>query len=784
MLRRHLILACCFLAGASVAEVHTDGSLGAKQSFRGTFNIPASLGKQKGGNLFHSFDTFNLSRGEIATFTAAGANGAIQNVIARVTGGAASSIDGTLACTIPNADFYFVNPAGVIFGTNSSLNVRGSFAVSTAAYLKFRDGTRFATGTTAPTLSTASPAAFGFLGHRASVVFVGRNTVNEDFNSSPSSRGDSGGIDDRTVLTVSRGKSLTVASSSISVAGTTLESDGGDVVLGAFGRSRVEIPVLPSAIQKLSISSPDGEIRMIDAAHLRGDGSRGVGVVIRGGSLFVAGSAIQSVNRNQVTAKPGGIDIDVGGTISFGAHDAAQSIGAVITTLVETTNFSDEGSHARTSGGDISIRASDLVGNYATIAAAANSEFVDSKSGSVRVVCNNLRTVSSLIAAVGDLHDENGPSPHSHAVGDVNVSVRGNALFRRASVQVSNSSPFGAVATSGVLSVAAGSITLQDGSSIRSDANLTTAGTTVTARRLLYSVGSQIAASVRFGVPDLPYEGIGPVTVSAPEIFLKRSSIVSGGGRYARLSGLIVVNAAKVLHLWKSAIAADAQSESATRGGDVQISARSAFLRASQISVDLEKPGQSAAVSGGVRLAVQQSLLLTDSSISASAVAGPQASGGSVLVRANVAVLLRGTSSIRAGSSGNGGNITIDPFLLSVAPSSTVSASAQGNGGKIVVNADQTPGARFTGPAANITATGGSGVSGSVATANANTDILNAVARLPADLLPTAVALQPQCGVGSAFSSFLFTGTGGMKFTPGLWFTVPAPDNAGEKVAP
>ena len=89
----------------------------------------------------------------------------IKNVISRVTGGQASTIDGTFRSTIPGANVYFLNPSGVIFGGNASLDVQGSFHASTADYLKFKDGVKFETGvaTANPVLTTATPEGFGFL---------------------------------------------------------------------------------------------------------------------------------------------------------------------------------------------------------------------------------------------------------------------------------------------------------------------------------------------------------------------------------------------------------------------------------------------------------------------------------------------------------------------------------------------------------------------------------------------------------------------------------------------
>ena len=90
------------------AEVITDGTLGQKINLPGpNFQITPDLGQQHGGNLFHSFQDFNLNSLESATFS--GANN-IQNILSRVTGGNPSNIDGLIRSTIPNANFYFLNP--------------------------------------------------------------------------------------------------------------------------------------------------------------------------------------------------------------------------------------------------------------------------------------------------------------------------------------------------------------------------------------------------------------------------------------------------------------------------------------------------------------------------------------------------------------------------------------------------------------------------------------------------------------------------------------------------
>jgi filamentous hemagglutinin family protein len=144
------------------AQITTDGSLGQALNLPGPdYQIGADLGQLRGGNLFHSFQDFNLQHFESATFS--GPNH-IQNVISRVTGGNPSSIDGLLRLTIPNADFYFLNPYGIMFGPNARLDVQGSFHASTADYLRLGDGGRFDARNPSDSILTVAPIeAFGFL---------------------------------------------------------------------------------------------------------------------------------------------------------------------------------------------------------------------------------------------------------------------------------------------------------------------------------------------------------------------------------------------------------------------------------------------------------------------------------------------------------------------------------------------------------------------------------------------------------------------------------------------
>src|SRR5436190_13402348 len=82
------------VARAGTGPVVTDGTLGPAVSVApldGTYVVGAELGQRRGGNLFHSFTRLDVPTGDAVVFDGPPE---VQNVLARVTGGAASNVDG------------------------------------------------------------------------------------------------------------------------------------------------------------------------------------------------------------------------------------------------------------------------------------------------------------------------------------------------------------------------------------------------------------------------------------------------------------------------------------------------------------------------------------------------------------------------------------------------------------------------------------------------------------------------------------------------------------------
>jgi len=163
------------------AEIIIDNSFDKGQTIQpeeNTYYIDSDFGYENGVNLFHSFQTFNIEKGMIASFS--GPSG-IQRIISRVTGGQ-SLINGTIMSEIPGADLFLINPNGIIFGASAQLKIDGSFYVSTADYLQMTESKRFNTGIPEKSgLTVSSPQNFGFLDPEiAPIIFQGSEPLSQE----------------------------------------------------------------------------------------------------------------------------------------------------------------------------------------------------------------------------------------------------------------------------------------------------------------------------------------------------------------------------------------------------------------------------------------------------------------------------------------------------------------------------------------------------------------------------------------------------------------------------
>jgi filamentous hemagglutinin family protein len=150
------------MAQPTQAQITPDATLGSEGSqvlpgveVRGDVADLIEGGATRGGNLFHSFEDFNVEAGGRVYF----ANPAgIESILSRVTGGDLSNIFGTLGVD-GTADLFLLNPNGIVFGETAVLDIQGSFFATTAEAIPLGEGIYSATEPEQSSLLTINPSA-------------------------------------------------------------------------------------------------------------------------------------------------------------------------------------------------------------------------------------------------------------------------------------------------------------------------------------------------------------------------------------------------------------------------------------------------------------------------------------------------------------------------------------------------------------------------------------------------------------------------------------------------
>jgi filamentous hemagglutinin family protein len=456
------------LAAPAGAQIITDASLGRPaQSLTGPgYIIPESLGKLAGGNLFHSFQTFNVGAGEYAYFTTT--TPSINNLISRVTGGTPSTINGAIYFYPPTGHpgFYFINPAGVIFGAGATIDVPGAFHVGTADYIAFPDGRFHADPAKTSTFSAAVPEAFGFLGeHRAPVSL-------------------SGGAD----LWAYQDKEISLVAGDIGIDGARVKSDGGRIRLVALGQQAVEVPFagdLPTGNGALNIIN-GGQVTVTGACC----GFTG-SIKVSAGDVLVDGAG--------TTPWSTGI---FGSTLNYDGDAASIDIAASGNLTVRDGATITARSRSGGAGGSVNIRGPQVVIANADIDVTALSS---GPAGEVNIAAGRVALIDGgrIFAgseATGDAGRVNITATETIEIGGRNADDYRSAI----AVQTSNDVQAGQVALSAPL------IRLHDDGMISGYAEWTapTAQVNITARDLVLENGGNIYT---FGL----YTPGGRVTIDA-----------------------------------------------------------------------------------------------------------------------------------------------------------------------------------------------------------------------------------------------------------------------------
>jgi fibronectin-binding autotransporter adhesin len=312
-------------------------------------------GTLAGSNLFHSFSSFTVGTGATADFNV---SSGVSNILARVTGGGASTIDGTITSTLAggglsSANLFLINPAGLMFTGNAQVNLGGSFVATTASYVKFSDGSTFYGDVNHPTqdagLTTMPVSSFGFMpGAAYSPISIA-----------------SGATFSATGLQFVGGDFSTGANVSLTVPGANSVIG---VFSGAAGSSTVDatVPYLtsPTSTYSTAANLPGyGNVTLGDSTGGSTVSATGTGssVVIRGGHLVQntkgtlpgAASLISATRSVSLT----GTSLTQSGTIS----SATGSVGITTTGANSTGTYDLTGGTLSTTSGNVSVHATGTI---------------------------------------------------------------------------------------------------------------------------------------------------------------------------------------------------------------------------------------------------------------------------------------------------------------------------------------------------------------------------------------------------------------------------------------
>ena len=281
-----------------------------------------------GPNLFHSFGEFGVPTNHVANFLN-DSGLATSNILGRVTGGNPSNILGTLQTTgFGSANLLLMNPAGIVFGPNASLNVGGSVSFTTADYLRLSDGAKFNAlpGPQDAAISSAPVAAFGFLGSNPAAITVQGSQ-----------------------LAVAEGHSLSLVGGNIDVtagvlpAGTSqsarLSAPAGPVTLVSVaspGEVITNNTVGPTAEPALSGFASLGTISLSGGAAIDSSAGSAGPIVIRGGHFIMENAELTAHSTALALSPPSSSPSE--GRISIQADEASLSHGSkVLTSTINGT---------------------------------------------------------------------------------------------------------------------------------------------------------------------------------------------------------------------------------------------------------------------------------------------------------------------------------------------------------------------------------------------------------------------------------------------------------------
>ncbi|MBN8564839.1 MAG: filamentous hemagglutinin N-terminal domain-containing protein [Leptolyngbya sp. UWPOB_LEPTO1] len=709
------------------AQIVPDSTLGNERSQVNPFNAFTDViegGAERGRNLFHSFQDFNVAAGRNVYIISP--NTGIENILARVTGKNPSQIFGRLGTAsrqgsrlfAANANLFLINPNGIVFGKDATLDVDRSFVATTANAIQFGDQGSFSASRPEGVADVLNidPSAFLF-----NQLPVGNITVNSNapIRSGSSFLG----------LHVPDGQNLTLLGGNVTVDGGQLNAFGGRVEIGAIAGTG-EVGLNPNGSLRFPANVDRADVLFsndakVDVSNLeKGDISITARNILLDSSKLIAG--IDSSDGTDKT-QAGNITLNATGEVKLIESSRIQNdvnrnrtgnsgnLTITANSLVLTGGSQISASSFGTGNtGNVTVKVSDRVllsgatpdGEFGSAILSRVEKGGNGRGGNLSITANTLEmtdgaSLSASMLGTGDAGDiaitvqdrvSLNKSDIFGNVGETGRGTGGNLSITANTLELTNGASLSA-STFGTGHAGNATITVQDqvllnNSSIFGNVEKTGKGNGgglfITANTLELINGAKLSAST-FGMGDA-----GDVTITVQDrVSLNNSDIFNNIGRTGRGTGGNLSITANTLELSEGS-----QLVASTNGkgnaGNVTISASTLELTdGASLSASTSGTGDA----GDVTITTQERVALDNSSIFSNVEVTGKGNGGNLSITANTLELTNGAKlSTSTFGTGNTGNVTISvQDRVSLSSSNffnRVEKTGKGEGGNLFITAN------------------------------------------------------------------------------------------------
>lgn len=761
-------------------------------------------GTTKGNNLFHSFEQFSVPLNNTAKFNNADN---IQNIFSRVTGGNISNINGSIN-TNGTANLFILNPAGIIFGKDASLNIGGSVFASTGNSFNFSDGSRYSAinPQEPPLLNINLPIGIQYGGTPGNIKVEG-NGHNlfgdpETFATVRDNRPDG--------LQVSPGKTLALLGGEVILEGGNLTAESGNIEIWAVKDSS-QLSIVENndrlSIESSSLDTTYADINLSESASIDVSANSSGDIQLKGHNLTLTdGSAVFADNLGD----------GKGGILKIETSESIRLIGTTTDIDFGSGFFTEIAPDATGKGSDLIVKTNNLsISGGATI---SSSNYGNGIPGNLQVTAKNIEirggaVIDNTVIGPSGIFSQALFSPGGNG-GKIDIKTENLSIFDGANISTLT---FGG-GNSGDITIKAQDIKLQGTSVDGFPSSITTevflgegnAGKLdIKTEELLLTDGARLTSATfdvgNAGELKVQAKKIELIGTSSDSLFptlitnqIGQGAIGNGANLTVETESLIITDGAQIstitfgkgnagnLTVNASESVELKRSDSSTRGGlfagalegtgnggnlslitkNLTIEDGATITVSNFHSRDLFPPGEGAAGNLDIQA---NSINLNQGIITAEANSGDK---GNINI-ASEQIILRNNSLLTTDAKGTatGGNIFIDTETLTALENSDITANAVANfAGRVTINATGVFGTesrpQLT-PKSDVTATSALGAefNGVVEINTPESAKRLNVAILPENIINPAGLLTASCPI-SEDNSFSVTGNGGIPNSP------------------